>query len=226
MDANMDPESFVKFVADTTQAHSKGSSQVFVAIVGVPGGGKTTAAKAVVKVLEERDGQGCAVHVPMDGFHYYRHELDRMPDPADAHRRRGAPWTFDSGRMLECLQRLKESGSGSLPNFEHSVKDPVEGAIVVGPGMRYILCEGNYLLLDQEVWRDIGELFDVTFFIDTDIGKAMHRVASRHQSEMELSASDAWQRIETNDQPNALLIQESASRATHRCNVVYSESTR
>ena len=32
----------------------------------------------------------------MDGYHYYRSELDEMSDPELAHARRGAEFTFDS----------------------------------------------------------------------------------------------------------------------------------
>lgn len=33
--------------------------------------------------------------VPMDGFHYYRHELDTFKDPQLAHKFRGAHYTFN-----------------------------------------------------------------------------------------------------------------------------------
>jgi hypothetical protein len=43
--------------------------------------GKTTLAKAVVSRINELAGAELAAQLPMDGFHFYRKELDAMPDP-------------------------------------------------------------------------------------------------------------------------------------------------
>ena len=43
--------------------------------------------------------------VPMDGYHYYRKELDTFPDAAEAHRRRGAPFTFNANRFATELRQ-------------------------------------------------------------------------------------------------------------------------
>jgi hypothetical protein len=65
-----------------------------VGLAGCPGSGKTTTAAAVVarcNALAAAQGLGSdwAALLPMDGFHLYRRQLDAMPDPAEAHRRRG-----------------------------------------------------------------------------------------------------------------------------------------
>ena len=44
------------------------------------------------------------------GFHLYRRQLDAMPDPALAHAKRGAHWTFDPARFVHHLQRLRQGG--------------------------------------------------------------------------------------------------------------------
>ena len=66
-----------------------------VGLAGCPGSGKTTTAAAVVarcNALAQKAGLApdFAALLPMDGFHLYRRQLDAMPDPAEAHRRRGA----------------------------------------------------------------------------------------------------------------------------------------
>jgi len=66
-----------------------------VGLAGCPGSGKTTTAAAVVarcNALAQSAGLApdFAALLPMDGFHLYRSQLDAMPDPAEAHRRRGA----------------------------------------------------------------------------------------------------------------------------------------
>ena len=52
---------------------------------------------------------------PAPGFHYYRRELDAMPDPAAAHARRGAPWTFDAAAFLACLRAVRHQAEGAPP---------------------------------------------------------------------------------------------------------------
>ena len=56
----------------------------------------------------------CVV-VPMDGFHYYRRQLDAFEDPAAAHARRGAPWTFDAEAFVACVRRVRERGGAVAP---------------------------------------------------------------------------------------------------------------
>ena len=52
------------------------------------------------RILEE-DHKVEALILPMDGYHYYRHELDKMADPVHAHARRGAEFTFDSQKFVK-----------------------------------------------------------------------------------------------------------------------------
>jgi pantothenate kinase len=66
-----------------------------VGLAGSPGSGKTTTASEVVSrvnALASAAGVGdaFAALLPMDGFHLTRAQLDAMPDPKEAHRRRGA----------------------------------------------------------------------------------------------------------------------------------------
>lgn len=152
-------------------AERKGG-RVVVGITGPPGGGKSTLSAAVRERADallllrgdqkrRRRGdpdQPLAVVLPMDGFHYTRAQLDAFPDPAAAHARRGAPWTFDAAAFVATVARARESNSDSaapllVPSFDHAVKDPVEGQIEIGPQAEIVLVEGNYLLLDEEPWR-------------------------------------------------------------------------
>ncbi len=53
--------------------------KTWIAVAGPPGSGKTTMCAQIAEALN-KDGVPTAV-LPMDGFHYYRKELDMMPDP-------------------------------------------------------------------------------------------------------------------------------------------------
>ncbi|OMO78400.1 hypothetical protein CCACVL1_14422 [Corchorus capsularis] len=153
-----------------------------------------------------------AVVVPMDGFHLYRSQLDAMENPEEAHARRGAPWTFDPMLLLNCLKKLRNQGSVYVPSFDHGVGDPIEDDIFVSLQHKVVIVEGNYLLLDEGVWKDISNIFDEKWFIDVDLDTAMQRVLKRHISTGKPPDVAQW-RIDYNDRPNAELIMKSKKNA-------------
>ncbi|KAK6141609.1 hypothetical protein DH2020_024644 [Rehmannia glutinosa] len=205
-------------------AESNPNFKHIVGLCGPPGAGKSTLASRVATRVNELWAQKSpcfdsqvespevAIVLPMDGFHLYRHQLDAMKDPEEAHARRGAPWTFDPERLLRCLTNLRNEGSVYAPSFNHGVGDPVEDDIFVSLQHKVVIVEGNYLLLDEDVWRDISSIFDEKWFIDVDIEKSMQRVLKRHVSTGKPPDVAKW-RIDYNDRPNAELIIKSSKNA-------------
>lgn len=126
-----------------------------------------------------------ATFVPMDGFHLTRAALDAMPDPANAHARRGAAFTFDAPKFLRLVQALRAAPSPGTapilaPSFDHAIKDPKEGDVAVLPSHRIVVLEGNYLALDEDVWRDAAALLDELWFVNVDFDVARRRLRERH----------------------------------------------
>ncbi|CDJ36164.1 DEHA2C11396p, related [Eimeria mitis] len=118
--------------------------------------------------------------VGMDGFHLTRAQLDEFPDPKEAHRRRGAPWTFDLRAFWEALQTLKMKAEPVVfPTFDHAAKDPDSRGCVVATSTRVVLVEGLYITATEEGLSHPGT-FDVTVFIDTPKTIAEDRVIQRH----------------------------------------------
>ncbi|XP_077248809.1 P-loop containing nucleoside triphosphate hydrolases superfamily protein [Tasmannia lanceolata] len=196
------------------------NSKYIVGLAGSPGAGKSTLAAEVVRRVNmlwpqkalTMDSQveptDIAIVLPMDGFHLYRSQLDAMENPEEAHARRGAPWTFDPVRLLTCLRTLRSQGSVYMPSFDHGVGDPIEDDIFVSLQHRVVVVEGNYLLLDEGVWKEISSIFDEKWFIEVDIDTAMQRVVERHISTGKLPDIAKW-RVDYNDRPNAELIVKS-----------------
>ena len=186
------------------------ATQRFVAIAGPPGGGKSTFAEAVrVGYNERRNGEDACVVVPMDGFHWSLAELaaGRAGDADEARRRRGAPWTFDAISFVECVKILRSRGYGEIPTFDHATHDPVEGGCRVERRHETVLIEGNYVLLPERPWRDLVDenVFDETWFVDTDVEEAMRRIVQRHVA-VGRSEEEARMRAESNDALNARLV--------------------
>jgi pantothenate kinase len=111
-------EKVYKELADELIAKLNTRSRLLVGIAGVPGSGKSTAAKEISRIINQKNSN-MAVVVPMDGFHFYRSELDAMPDPKEAHDRRGAPFTFNAEKFHRLLQQIKETGAAKAPSFDH-----------------------------------------------------------------------------------------------------------
>ncbi|KAI3829724.1 hypothetical protein L1987_03852 [Smallanthus sonchifolius] len=195
-----------------------------VGLAGPPGAGKTTIASEVAKRVNklwpqkassldsQTEPPEIAIVLPMDGFHLYRHQLDSMENPKEAHKRRGAPWTFDPDLFLKCLKTLREQGSVYAPSFDHGVGDPIEDDIFVNVQHKVVIVEGNYLLLDEGSWKEISSILDEKWFVDADIDVAMERVLKRHISTGN-TPEIAKQRIEYNDRPNAELVFKSKKNA-------------
>jgi pantothenate kinase len=102
-----------------------------------------------------------------DGFHYSKAKLKAFPDPAEAFRCRGAPFTFDARAFIAAVRELRKSKvtSGMDPsqsiafhNFDHATQDPVEGDIQVPSTTKVVILEGNYTLLNQKPWSEIPML--------------------------------------------------------------------
>uniref|UniRef100_A0A0V0IPD8 Putative ovule protein n=1 Tax=Solanum chacoense TaxID=4108 RepID=A0A0V0IPD8_SOLCH len=137
-------DALAEHLVSTAAAASSPYFKHIVGLAGPPGAGKSTVASEVAKRVNKIwpqkspsfDSQveppEVAIVLPMDGFHLYRHQLDAMEDPEEAHARRGAPWTFDPNLLLECLKTLKDQeGSVYCPSFDHGVGDPIEDDIFV-----------------------------------------------------------------------------------------------
>ncbi|RDA93575.1 hypothetical protein CP533_6162 [Ophiocordyceps camponoti-saundersi (nom. inval.)] len=158
--------------------------RLLIGIAGIPGSGKTTLSKIVSQQINDRAANDVSIFVPMDGFHLTRAALSAMADPARAHARRGAAFTFDAPKFLTLMTALRrvpiEPSPVLAPSFDHAIKDPKDEDISVQPWHRVVILEGNYLALDEPVWRDAASLLDDLWFVQVDEEVARRRLRERH----------------------------------------------
>jgi pantothenate kinase len=174
-------------------------------LAGPPGAGKSALAALLATAL----GPAACV-VPMDGFHLAQGELERLGRA----QRKGAPDTFDAAGYRALLQRLRAAGGETVyaPAFRREIEEPVAGAIAVGPDVRLVITEGNYLLLDQGPWAGVAALLDECWYVDVPDGLRVPRLVARHVAHgRRLQAAQRW--VEASDEPNARLVQATRGRA-------------
>jgi len=169
-----------------------GEGRFITALAGPPGAGKSTLAGALVAAL----GDGARV-VPMDGFHYD----DAVLTARGMRARKGAPDTFDVAGFLHLMGRLRAGGDVAIPVFDRSMELSRAAADVVTDADRFLVVEGNYLLLDEAPWRDLSPFFDMTVFIDVTEAELDRRLMDRWLG-LGKSADAARQWIDSNDMPN------------------------
>lgn len=184
----------------------RGGRQI-LGIAGTPGCGKSTLAEGLAAALGDR-----AVVVPMDGFHLANRELDRL----GRRQRKGAPDTFDAHGYLALLQRIRRQRPDEIiyaPCFERAIEEPIANAIPVLPDTPLVISEGNYLLLSQEPWAQVADVFDACWFLDVDVATRRQRLVGRHMFfGRSHEAAEAW--VDSTDEPNARLIEQDRARAS------------
>lgn len=187
-----------------TEVRDRGTSgeRYIVAVAGPPGAGKSTLAEALVEALNA-DEPGSAALLPMDGYHFD----DLVLVPRGLRPRKGAPETFDVAGLVHMLGRLKTNAEGEIavPIFDRSIEIARAGARMIPASVRYIVLEGNYVLLDEGRWRALHDYYDLTVMIRVPEEELRRRLEARW---INLSPEELLQKLEGNDLPNGRLVME------------------
>ena len=175
-------------------------TRTILGITGAPGSGKSTFAAWI----QQQFAPGTAIVVPMDGFHLGNAIIEGTP----LRRRKGAIDTFDAGGYLSLLRRLvrRDEAVVYAPEFRRTLDEPVAASIAVPAEVPLVITEGNYLLAEQEPWKEVRAQLDEVWFVDTPHALRLERLVARHVSfGMDQAAAEAW--AHGPDEANARLIQ-------------------
>lgn len=179
-----------------------------LAISGPPGSGKSTTVEKLTQALDMTH-PGQVEILPMDGYHFddaVLRQAGRLPW-------KGAPDTFDVGGLAATLTRLVAgTDTVAVPVFDRTLEISRGSARLIGPEVRLILCEGNYLLLDRDPWRGLARFFDQTLMIKVPENVLKLRLQARWQG-YSLPPGEIDDKLEANDLPNGRTVRSESRPA-------------
>lgn len=198
---------FLPFLRRLTALQQEKGRRILALLAAPPGCGKTTLASFLEKLSHE-DGRLCGIQtIGMDGFHRRQeylqsHFAERDGKQISMVEIKGAPVTFDLEKLTE---RVKDVASGAIcgwPVYDRLLHNPVEDAVMVTSSI--VLLEGNYLLLDEDGWRDLSTYADYTVSIRADEEMLRARLIDR-RVKTGVDRETATRFVDYSDMPNVRL---------------------
>ncbi|MBR6219453.1 MAG: nucleoside/nucleotide kinase family protein [Clostridia bacterium] len=195
--------------------------RVLVMLAAPPGAGKSTLLSFLEALCRERAELRAIQTIGMDGFHRRQEYLQSHFVTRDGKRVRmveikGAPITFDLQRLAAGVRAVASGAACGWPGYDRRLHNPVEDAITVDGDI--VLLEGNYLLLDEDGWRELSACADYTVSVRADEDMLRRRLIDRRiKTGVEREAAIRF--VDYSDMPNVRLCLEKTMPADARLTV-------
>lgn len=175
-------EIFIPLLEHLTALQKEKGRRILVLLAAPPGAGKSTLVSFLQKLSEDNAEVTDIQAIGMDGFHRRQeyllsHTTIRDGQEIKMVEIKGAPVTFDLEALRKRIEMVLSGGSIGWPSYDRHLHNPVEDAIIVKKDI--VLLEGNYLLLDEEGWRDLRDLADYTILVRADEEMLRKRLIDR-----------------------------------------------
>ena len=173
---------FLPLLHRLTDLQKEKNARIVVFLAAPPGAGKSTLASYLEKLSHDYDDICDIQAVGMDGFHRRQeyllsHTVNLDGKTISMVDIKGAPITFDLEKLTETIKRVKAGEKCKWPSYDRHLHNPIEGTYTITE--KIILIEGNYLLLDEDGWRDLGKYADYTIKITADGDFLRNRLIDR-----------------------------------------------
>lgn len=188
----------------------KKGSRLIVYLAAPPGTGKTTLSLFLEKLYAERGFPYTFQSVSMDGFHHRQnylrtHSIERNGKKVLLSMVKGSPESFDLSTLKEKLESLLKDRVAEWPIYDRNLHDVSEETLSVSADI--VLVEGNYLLMNEEGWRELRALCDYSVFIEASETDVRERLIER-KMRGGISRSEAETFYQNSDRKNIFRIME------------------
>lgn len=200
-------EIFVPLLEKLTRMQRAAGRRILVLLAAPPGAGKSTLASFLERLSRERAGLCPVQAVGMDGFHRRQeyllsHTTERDGKTIRMVEIKGAPVTFDLEKLLSAVRRVAAGETCGWPVYDRMLHNPVEDALTVDGEI--VLLEGNYLLLDEDGWRDLAAFADYTVSVSAGEELLRNRLIDR-KLHTGVAEDAAVRFVDYSDMPNVRL---------------------
>ncbi len=179
------------------------NERYIIGITGPPGSGKSFIAEKIKTALNDVAKTRYVEILHMDGFHMSDQELKKN----NLFEIKGCPETFNKTDFLNKLQELNfvKDQIVMAPTFNRQKEKVQEDNLTIEPNHSLIIVEGNYLLLQDDVWSQVAHFINEIWYIDIDLVTIIPRLLARHEAK-DLGIEWAQNKVDNTDIPNAKLI--------------------
>lgn len=208
-------EIFIPLLKHLSELQAKKNARLLVMLAAPPGAGKSTLSGFLEFLAKDAIAGKKVQAIGMDGFHRRQEYLTSHKTAVNGKEIlmvdiKGAPVTFDLERLKEKTEELRSGSRCGWPVYNRLLHNPVEDAVYVDADI--VIIEGNYLLLDEEGWRDLSDMADYTISIKADPQMLKKRLIERKISTGS-SEEKALKFVEFSDMANVRLCLEKTKLA-------------
>ena len=205
---------FLPLLRRLTEMQRAEARRILVFLAAPPATGKSTLAQFLEQLSRTEEDLPPVQALGMDGFHYPNrylaaHTILRDGEKIPLTSIKGAPETFDVPALAAKLGAAREE-SVTFPVYDRRIHDVVPDAVTADAPI--LLVEGNWLLFDEEPWRDLCGLADHRLRIDAAPELLRDRLIAR-KVQGGSTTEDAVAFYEASDAPNILRFAAHAGAA-------------
>ena len=206
---------FLPLLRNLSLLRRRRGKRILVMLAAPPGAGKSTLLSFLKVLSENQDDVEEIQVIGMDGFHRRQeyllsHCVERDGKRIPMVEIKGAPVTFDLEKLTDSIRQLASGSVMGWPVYDRLLHNPIENAVTVNGDL--VLLEGNYLLLDEEGWRNLSEYADYTISIRADEDLLRKRLIDR-RIKTGVPEEAAVRFVDFSDMPNVQLCLRKTKKA-------------